>query len=93
MIRPDVELVRHMAGQVADDEGRRGGSQRAYTLALEIKTLIGYVEFLEKHRAALIADLRDNAKWFHEDYDLHAGLFEDCGDLGCVWALNLIKGE
>lgn len=93
MIRPDVELVRHMAGQVADDEGRRGGSQRAYTLALETKTLIGYVEYLEKHRAALVTDLKENAEWFHEHYEDHAGAFADCGDDGCVFTRKLIEGE
>lgn len=47
MIRPDVELIRSIADAVAVQEGRRGGSVSAHTLALETKTLAAYVEHLE----------------------------------------------
>ena len=47
MIRPDLELVRTIADAVAVQEGRRGGSVSAHTLALEAKTVIAYTEYLE----------------------------------------------
>lgn len=47
MIRPDLELIRSIADAVAMQEGRRGGSASAHTLALETKTLAAYVEYLE----------------------------------------------
>jgi hypothetical protein len=48
MIRPDLDLVRTIADAVAAQEGRRGGSVSAHTLALEAKTVIAYAEHLEQ---------------------------------------------
>lgn len=48
MIRPDLDLVRTIADAVAVQEGRRGGSVSAHTLALEAKTVIAYAEYLER---------------------------------------------
>lgn len=57
MFRPDLDTMRRYVQVVREQEGRRGGSVSAHTLALEAATLIAWAEHLERHLAEATATI------------------------------------